>query len=225
MNFYQQAKDEGITIIEKLLEPRTLNVMREIMLEKDYAGSSDFQSLGIMYSLTTLTRSSKVLEIGTHLGFSGLYFLDAISKCTKNQEKLFVTIDPHFEHQKKAGNFFDKAGYKNSYKLITDSSLSEEAFELSSKDRFYDVLYIDSLHTYDQMYNELRNYTDLVKTGGLIFCHDSSVSAIEYDTTKKGGVRNAIKDFISKYNQIQPLFLDSQNGWNPVGLFVGIKLY
>lgn len=221
---YLQAKDEGITVMEKLLEPKTLDVSRLIMEQEDFGGSSDFQSLGLMYTLALLTRSSRVLEIGTWLGFSGLYFLDAISKCTKNEKKIFVTIDPNMTQQEKAKRFFTHAGFEDIVIAVSHGSQTDEAKAVAKQNAPYDILYIDSLHNYTHTKQELNDYFGMLKTGGILFCHDSSKLAMDYDTEKQGGVRKALEEFVDN-NKIQPMFFESHGtGWNPVGLFMGIKM-
>jgi hypothetical protein len=48
---------------------------------------------------------------------------------------------------------------------------STEAFHLFEGVEL-DFVFLDSLHTYDNLKWELENYGSLVRTGGIIFCHD-----------------------------------------------------
>jgi hypothetical protein len=53
------------------------------------------------------------------------------------------------------------------------------------------MLFIDSSHQYEQTLKELHLWEPEMEAEGLIFLHDVSDQAREYDTTGKGGVRRA----------------------------------
>jgi len=220
---YLKAKSRGMTFVEDLLKPRTKEVCHLMMKEKNFAGASDFKTLGLIYSMILFTRSTKVLELGTLLGYSGLYFLDAISKSTRRKEKILVTVDQSKKHQDKAKEFFNKAGFQKIAKLVPYNSLTIEAKKAVAKFAPYDIMYIDSAHNYQTANKELNIYFKMLKKGGIIFCHDASKLAARYDKNKEGGVRRALNEFIDK-NPIQSIFLQKTGtGWNTVGLFMGIK--
>lgn len=220
---FKQAEDEGITIVNKLISSSTLEVAKEIMSSPDFGGSSDWQTIDLIYNMIILTRASKILEIGTWLGFGGLYFLDALDKSKNNNKKIYVTIDNNSSQQQKAKNFFNKAGFSEMVEAVPFGSDTEEAKSIAEKNQYYDIMYIDSLHDYQQTKMELNSYFKYLKKGGLLFCHDTSMLAVDYDTKKEGGVRGAISEFIQK-QPIQGLFVDPEEiHWNPVGLFMGQK--
>lgn len=220
---------EGINSVEYQVSPNTKSIAHQIMQDEDFGGSGDYQTLGLMYNMTILTKSTKILELGTWIGYSGIFLLDAINSSKGRTKKLLVTVDPNKDKQSKAKNYFEKAGFKGLYELVPFGSETKEAISEISKHSPYDVLYIDSLHDYSQTKLELEIYFKLLRKGGLIFCHDSSELAATYDSKKEGGVRKALKEFVSK-NPIEYMFFEYDGmaeqmniGWNSVGLFMGIK--
>jgi hypothetical protein len=50
---------------------------------------------------------------------------------------------------------------------------SEQAFQLARSHGFYDVLFIDAGHTYDDVAKDYAAYVTLVRPGGIIAFHDS----------------------------------------------------
>jgi hypothetical protein len=48
---------------------------------------------------------------------------------------------------------------------------SNTAFNML-KNKLFDFVFIDGLHTYEQLKQDLENYNPLVKKGGIIACHD-----------------------------------------------------
>ncbi len=220
--------EQGINILEYQVSPKTRYVAHQIMKDSDFLGSIDYQTLGLMYNMIIFTNSTKVLEIGSWIGFSGIFLLDAINSSHGKTEKMFVTIDPNTEKQSKAKNNYEQAGFNGLYDLVPFGSETKEAISQVMKHAPYDVLFIDSKHDYSQAKKELETYFKFVRKGGFIFCHDTSELATTYDTKKEGGVRRALKEFVSK-NPIEFVFLEQDVidkmpiGWNPVGAFMGIK--
>lgn len=147
--------------------------------------------------------------------------LDALSK-SGGKEKMLVAIDPNQSQNSKALSFFDKAGFNGLYKIVTSSSESNDAQNSAMQNSPYDIIYIDSLHDYGQITKELQIYFKMLRKGGLLFCHDSSEFATQFDTKKEGGVRKGLKEFIEK-NPIEGIFLEEEEGWHVAGLFLGKK--
>ena len=50
-------------------------------------------------------------------------------------------------------------------------NMTSDAFFLQNKDKF-DVIFIDGLHEAQQVYKDILNSLDVLKDGGMIFCHD-----------------------------------------------------
>jgi cephalosporin hydroxylase len=55
----------------------------------------------------------------------------------------------------------------------------------------YDMIFIDGLHTYQQVYKELDLYSQYLNTSGWIILHDTNNPAHE-------GVRQAIEQFLKE---------------------------
>jgi len=219
---YKQVVSEGTNIVEYQISPKTRKILHQI-IKQALRGTSDFRTIGLIFNMIIYSKSTKVLEIGTSIGLSGLIILDAISKSGGKGKKFFVTVDPNHERQTKAENFFKKAGFDGNFKLVNHPSESLETSKILEKEAPFDVIYIDSLHQYRQIKKELEIYFKMLRKGGLLFCHDSSELASSFDKSNEGGVRRALKEFIDK-NPIQSIFLDRDGpGWNRVGLFMGVK--
>lgn len=114
------------------------------------------------------------VEIGTAEGHTTEYLLNTISDLT------LYGVDPYPEyidwdgnmpkydenkkqHHKKVENFSDR--YTHVYKTSDDAALEFE-------DESLDFVFIDGLHTYDQVLRDCINYYPKVKKGGYIIGHD-----------------------------------------------------
>ena len=117
-----------------------------------------------------------LLEIGSYTGESTCIF--------SSRFKEVVSVDPflddydendmacqHASFEKVFEKFKERTAPFNNITQIRKTS--DEAFEtLSTK---FDVIYIDGLHTYEQVFKDITNYKKLLKPSGFISGHDYSV--------------------------------------------------
>jgi predicted O-methyltransferase YrrM len=133
-----------------------------------------------------------VLEIGCDIGDTSQLLLD----CNESL-KLYV-IDPYDDYVDWNGNNLNErqklyeqarvrfAPYGDRFKLYRLTS--DDAVEEFEKD-FFDLIFIDGLHTYEQLTKDCANYYSKLKTGGIFAGHDYTV--IE-------GVNRAVNEFAAK---------------------------
>ena len=112
-------------------------------------------------------KSPVVLEIGCDVGDTSQLLLDC------NESLKLYTIDPYGDRFKL-------------YRLTSDDAADE--FEKE----FFDLIFIDGLHTYEQLSKDCANYYSKLKTGGIFAGHDYTVSE---------GVNRAVNEFVAKQNK------------------------
>ena len=117
-----------------------------------------------------------MIEIGSFVGESTVLFAQSF--------KQVIAIDPFlegyddqdptsylFEFKNVYQTYLDRTGgFKNIQTIV---STSDDALA-DLKGNLYDFVYIDGLHTYDGVKNDIQNYLPLVKHGGVIGGHDYS---------------------------------------------------
>lgn len=131
------------------------------------------------------------LEIGTAEGHTTEYLLQTIP------DLILTGIDPYEDYIDWDGNMPKSAD--NCQSLINKIEPFKERYNhlyVSSdngvkyfNDEYLDFVFIDGLHTYDQVLKDCRNYYPKVKKGGLIIGHD--FARIE-------GVNKAVRQFASE---------------------------
>ncbi len=133
-----------------------------------------------------------VLEIGSDIGDTANFLLDS------NPELQLYSIDPYEnyvdwngrplnEREKMYYNLLERlSGYSNRFTQIRKTS--DDAASML-EDEAFDVVFIDGLHTYEQLSKDCENYYSKVKPGGIFAGHD--FTAIE-------GVNRAAKEFAAK---------------------------
>lgn len=137
------------------------------------------------------------LEIGGAEGHSSEVMLDA------NQTLVLYTIDPYLPyidwHHFELNKDFQDNRYKEfltrtkkfSGRSIHYKMTSDEALRLFS-DNYFDFIFIDGLHTYDQVLKDCRNYYPKLKYGGVFSGHDY---------VGIGAVRKAVDEFAKEINK------------------------
>jgi cephalosporin hydroxylase len=146
-----------------------------------------------------ISNASVVAEIGVRLGEN------ACMISLRNPSKLYL-VDPWIEkggypHHSKNNEFF---------KIVTDVFADEENTQilrqksqdavLLFEDDYFDVIYVDSGHTYDDVLRDLTLWSKKVKVGGFIVGDDYFGKENPDDRVKwkqhSYGVIEAVADFI-----------------------------
>jgi predicted O-methyltransferase YrrM len=140
-------------------------------------------------------KSPVVLEIGCDIGDTSQLLLDS------NENLRLYTIDPYDDYVDWNGNnlndrqnlyehvrerFLSYSDRFNLYRLTSDDAAEEFQKE------FFDFIFIDGLHTYEQLTKDCANYYSKLKPGGIFAGHDYTV--IE-------GVNRAVNEFAAKQNK------------------------
>jgi len=119
----------------------------------------------------------KGIEIGVGEGINSHYLLSNLSHLH------LYTVDPFINYKDWNGNDLDQ----NRAFLITMGRLSEfkdrwthyressDQAVYNFNNEEYDFIFIDGLHTYDQVLNDCKNYWSKIKKGGLFCGHDYKV--------------------------------------------------
>lgn len=147
------------------------------------------------------------IELGTAEGFSTEYLLSTISDLT------LYGIDPYVSFMDCSGVYvdYDNNGqyekfiemtnkFNGRYKHYRTTSDDAVSFFL---DGSLDFIFIDGLHSYDQVLKDCINYYPKIKKGGLFSGHDWSI----------GDVLKAVTDFTKKINYTEPVLQANQDIW------------
>jgi predicted O-methyltransferase YrrM len=129
---------------------------------------------GVIPSLIMERKYRKGIEIGVFVGGHAEAMLNT------NLHRL-VGIDPYKMYEQPMQRItsqedFDAIYFFTVNRLQSDRYLhlrmtSDEAYPYLADDKF-DFVFIDGLHTYEQVKKELNNYGELIRVGGVIACHD-----------------------------------------------------
>ena len=132
------------------------------------------------------------LEIGCDIGDTSNFLLDS------NPTLDLTSIDP-YENYVDYNVLKRLDGYSNRFELVRRTS--DDAVEMFVDEQF-DIIFIDGLHTYEQLTKDCANYYSKLKTGGIFAGHD--FTAIE-------GVNRAAKEFAAQVGK--EILLTEKDVW------------
>ena len=144
-----------------------------LYMRGENGASGKYSTTGLLEMIQSIgnTKEMKMIEIGSYIGESTTIFAENFKKV--------IAIDPHQTYHE-----IDENKYAPSH-LVYDEFIrniskydnirhirktSDDAIiEINEK---FDFIYIDGLHTYEQVKKDILNYKDLIKVGGIIGGHD-----------------------------------------------------
>jgi caffeoyl-CoA O-methyltransferase len=137
---------------------------RDRLLEKmeEYADSHSVPIIGplvgrLLYNLAKASQSRKILEIGTAIGYSGIWLARAVAPMKGS----VTTIDMDPERVKIAKNNISEAGLEGAVKVIEGNALSV----LPTLKEVYDMIFLDS--DKDVYPDAFKMSVPLLRKGGL----------------------------------------------------------
>jgi len=139
------------------------------------------EHLETLRMLTVLTRPTSIVEIGTGRGDSTLAFAEGIAMNGKGH---IISLDI-----KTQGIAIDTIWDEDLMGFVTFLQMDSLSFAKKSTNMI-DILFIDGLHTYKQVKQELELYRRYIEDEGFIILHDTNNFA-------HPGVYKAVQEFIN----------------------------
>ena len=119
------------------------------------------------------TKDKTMIEIGSFIGESTVIFAEHFKKV--------IAIDPfmdNYDPEDMTSNFNFRDVFME-YKRRTNSCINVETLIKTSDDALkdfegkkFDFIYIDGIHQYQNVLDDIKNYLPLIKEGGIIGGHD-----------------------------------------------------
>lgn len=122
-----------------------------------------------------------------------------------NSLQLLVGIDPYeMYEQAESMKLMDQEDFDYVYNLTLERlsddrylhfrATSDMAFpHIQDMGSLFNFVFIDGLHTYEQVKRDLSNYSQLIRIGGVIACHD-------YNHPSYPALTTAIDEFAAEHN-------------------------
>jgi predicted O-methyltransferase YrrM len=182
--------------------------------DEQMRGVTDISSLSLLAMFTRVRQPLRFLQLGTHYGYSALVLAD-IMKHNIHPGRLY-TVEPRAECHVVARAHAGLAGLGDTIEFIDGASSDEQVIRMVHDNGPYDMIYIDSSHAYGETLKELEHYIDnpaIVSDATLVFFHDASDFARQYDATRAGGVRAALDEWHEKHRRNFSLHIFEPPSW------------
>lgn len=151
-----------------------------------------------LYDLCLSTRPEATLEIGMAYGFSSLFFLAAIAK---NRHGQHTAIDPFQKSQwhgigiTLANEHSPTLAGRRAFHFIEERS-DRAATDLAREKQYFDIVFVDGGHRYDDVLVDFYLYAQLIANGGYIIFDDmwmsSVMTVVEFIRTNRHDFREVV---------------------------------
>ena len=150
------------------------------------------------------------VEIGCHIGDTTLHFLNSLPRLRLTGIDPYIGYwdwDKRFYHQDKQHPVFVSrlSRYSDRFNLLKDFSDNViDQFE----DESLDFIFIDGMHTYDQVLQDCRNYYPKIKSGGVFSGHDyrliKEVKAAVDEFAREVGIDSILETDVDVWYWVKP---------------------
>jgi predicted O-methyltransferase YrrM len=141
---------------------------------------------------------SNIVQCGHYSGYSTLIFGFMLRKMGRKNSLFTVDIDKRVSDYTE--HWVGKAGLSEYVHVEVGDSADTSMPEKASS--YFDgpirSVFIDSSHQYAHTLRELDLWYEVLTTGGLMFLHDISDFAKQYDSTKEGGVERGLQEWLDR---------------------------
>jgi len=198
-------KESIKSVLQKLEKSSKLEKLEKIEINREDRMLAITKETGIFYNiLLKAIKAERILEIGTSVGYSTLWFADAIQK---NQGKI-VTIEQNPSKISRAKANFEEAGVANQIKVIEGKAIQilEQISESikSGKKKQFDFAFLDADKEQNFEYFDL--ILPIVRVGGII-----ATDNILYPEKFRPLMKKYVEYIKTKPN-VQTITLDLGNG-------------
>ena len=182
-------------------------------------GKSSIGTRNILTSFILSMRPNAVLEIGAHIGSSTLAMGSALKA---NNYGMLYSLEPQDHYIAIINEGVRKAGLSEFVTPLqifsTDSELTKH---IQNK---VDMIFLDANHTYSYVAKDLEVCKRLIADNGIIFLDDVGAEmSPSMCNEKRGGVRQALIDFLQNNEEFTGIFLEHPFWLNPCGMAIVCK--
>lgn len=149
-----------------------------------------------------------IVQLGHHKGYSTLLLGFMLRRM--GAERGLVSIDVNERVTDYTRDWLERAGLERYVTLLVGDSAAPgmPAAAEAALGRAPRCVVIDSSHQYAHTVLELDLWWRALAPGGLLFLHDCSEHARQWDRTGEGGVRRALSEWLPRTPQAAAIMLD-----------------
>lgn len=212
---YTPAPERG-WIVHPVYTSDTLvtQTLGEMDRDPEAPGFTDVGTRNLLYCFCVSMKPRRVLEIGTHIGFSSLVIGSALRL---NQFGRLLTIEPSEHYRRIARKYLQKASLDDLVEILPGFSYEAACQKRLREEAPFEIIYLDAAHDYESALYDIQLCSELVSENGIIVLHDTGVHSPEMDPSGRGGVRAALNRFASSNPGFKTTYFEHPMWLNPCG--------
>lgn len=198
---------------EGLLKP---GVFAEMQAHPLLPGESAWGTRNLLHAIILGTRPKIVVEVGSHIGSASVVIGSALKANGFGKSFHLEPQDHYFEILEKFIELAELRGICVPLRIFsTDPSLESHLGDTA------DIIFLDANHSYSHALDDLRVCDRLLAKQGIVLIDDvGSPHAANICAEKRGGVRQALLDFLAERPDFSAVFLEPPFWLNPCGLAI-----
>ena len=196
------------------LDEEEWKIIRDWFSETDQSeriGECAVPMVSFLHGIIMGNRADRIVQLGTCSGYSMLVIGFMLRRM--NATCALFTLDNDPNACSTSERWLDRARLDPFVRIAEMDSTSSSA--PTSATQYLggapSLIIVDSSHQYGATLAELNLWYPALAPGGLIILHDASRFAEDFDTTKKGGVRQAFQDWRRANPKVEAFLLNGES--------------
>lgn len=167
--------------------------------------------ISLLHGLVLGNRIERIVQLGTCSGYSSLLLGFMLRRM--NATGGLFTLDINPELCALTERWLARAGLTNYVTVALGDSCDPRSLAAATGHfgAEPEMILLDSSHEYQATLVELDLWYPALQSGGLFLLHDVSLFAVDFDVTKKGGVRRALSEWRRNHPEAEALSLNGES--------------
>jgi len=215
---YSRVRERGWDVLPSFVGERFLSaeLFLEVQQHPLLPGESAWGTRNLLHALILSTRPRIVVEIGAHIGAGSLVIGSALRA---NGFGKSYHLEPQEQYYRVLRDFISRAGLDD-YAYALQMSSSDPALA-ALVEHEAELIFLDANHDYSQVYDDLMICDLLLTEKGLVLVEDvAQEHSAQMCAENRGGVRQALLDFVAARPNFSLIFLEPPFWLNPCGLTI-----
>ena len=209
--WHRLAGNDYLPPVYAILSDEELQLMEDWYAdttEKDLIGECAVPIMSLLQAFVLGSNVRRIVQLGTHSGYSALLLGFYLRRTGARNGLISFEIGELLTTYTRT--WLERAGQAEYEHLELQSSLHPSSVAVA---REYlgsapQLVFVDSSHEYGSTLAELQAWYPELAPGGLIVLHDSSEFAAEFDVTRQGGVRRALREWRELHPDVETFSLN-----------------
>lgn len=193
-------------------EWRVMEQWYESTRQRDSIGEINVPAMSLIQGFISGGALRRVVQLGHYYGYSSLLIGFWLQRMNQGGKLVSIDIDPVATEF--TADWIRHANLREQVDLYLGDSASEAAFDhaVESLGGLPELILLDSSHQYEHTLRELDLWVPRMAPQSIMLLHDTSTYARSWDKNGKGGVQQALDDWLPGRTDVAFLNLNRQVG-------------